>query len=177
MLNASELKNVLNDFKSEVKDIKFTQRIIQECCNHSENMSLVPASNTDSLPVHAVSLRKSTSLENNLTKATYSKKLSPLPLSNVCPQSTLSLQIAGFSQRIEELYKKYNKISAAFKKLEINVHDLEQHNRRNCIIMHGFKTESLANLNKCDEFEEKIITTLNNYLKVNLNSNNINITH
>ena len=43
--------------------------------------------------------------------------------------------------------------------------------------MHGFKTESLANLNKYDEFEEKIITTLNNYLKVNLNSNDVGITH
>ena len=35
----------------------------------------------------------------------------------------------------------------------------------------------MANLNKYDEFEEKIITTLNNYLKVNLNSNDIDITH
>ena len=43
--------------------------------------------------------------------------------------------------------------------------------------MHGFKTESLANLNKYDEFEGKIITALINYLKVNLNSNDIDITH
>ena len=43
--------------------------------------------------------------------------------------------------------------------------------------MHVFKTKSLANLHKYDELEEKIITTLNNYLKVNLNSNDINITH
>ena len=177
MLNVSELKNVLEDFKSEMEDIKSTQRIIQECCSHSENVSVVPISNTDCLPVHAVSLSKPTSLENDLTKASYSEKASPLPLLNVYTQPNLSLQIAGLSQRVEELYIKYNKISAAFEKLEINVDDLEQNSRRNCVIMHGFKTESLANLNKYDEFEEKIITTLNNYLKVNLNSNDIDITH
>ena len=175
MLNVSELKNVLEDFKLEMEDIKSTQRIIQECCSHSENVSVVPISNTDSLPVHAVSLSKPTSIENDLTKAPYSEKASPLPLSNVYTQPNLSLQIAGLSQRIEELYIKYNKISAAFEKLEINVDDLEQYSRRNCVIMHGFKTESLANLNKYDEFEEKIITTLNN--SVNLNSNDIDITH
>ena len=60
MSNVSELKNVLEDFKSEMEDIKSTQRIIQECCSHSENMSLVPTSNTNSLPVHAVSPSKST---------------------------------------------------------------------------------------------------------------------
>ena len=91
MLNVSELKNVLENFKSEMKDIKSTQRIIQECCSHSENVSLVPISNTDSLLVHAVSLSKSNSLENDLTKATYSEKVSPLPLSNVCTQPNLSL--------------------------------------------------------------------------------------
>ena len=177
MLNVSELKNVLEDFKSEMEDIKSTQRIIQECCSHSENVTVVPISNNDSLPVHAVSLSKPTSLENNLTKASYSEKASSLPLSNVYTQPNLSLQIAGLSQRIEEMYIKYNKISADFEKLEINVDDFEQYSRRNCVIMHGFKTESLANPNKYDEFEEKIITTLNNYLKVNLNSNDSDITH
>ena len=83
MLNVSVLKNVLEDFKSEMEDIKSTQRIIQECCSHSENVSVVPISNTDSLPVHAVSLSKPTSLENDLTTASYSEKASPLPLSNV----------------------------------------------------------------------------------------------
>ena len=155
MLNVPELKNVLKNFKSEMEDIKSTQRIIQEYCSHSENLSLGLISNTNSLPVHAVSLSMSTSLENNLTKAPYPEKVNPLTLSNVCPQPTLSLQIAGLSQRIEELYIKYNKISAAFEKSEINVDDLKQYSLRNCIIMHGFKTESLASLNKYDEFEEK----------------------
>ena len=115
MLNVSELKNVLEDFKSEMEDIKSTQKIIQECCSHSENVSVVPISNTDSLAGHAVSLSKPTSLENDLTKASYSEKASPLPLSNVCTQPNLSLQIAGLSQRIEELYIKYNKIPLLLK--------------------------------------------------------------
>ena len=75
------------------------------------------------------------------------------------------------------MYIKYNEISAAFEKLEIDVDDLEQYSRRNFIILHGFKTESLANLNKYDEFEGKIITTFSKYLKVNLNFNNIDITY
>ena len=61
--------------------------------------------------------------------------------------------------------------------MEINVDDLEQYSRRNCIIIQGFKTENLANLNKYDEFKGKIITTPKNYLEVNLNFNNIDIAH
>ena len=44
-----ELKKVLEDFKSEMEDIKSTQRIIQECCSYSKNVFVVPISNTDSL--------------------------------------------------------------------------------------------------------------------------------
>ena len=68
MLNVSELKNVLEDFKSKMEDIKSTLRIIQECCSYSENVSLVPISNTVSLPVHAISLSKSTKNLDTLEK-------------------------------------------------------------------------------------------------------------
>ena len=156
----SELKASLEKFNNEMLEIKENQKKLQEYC-----VEIQPMKSSSVLPVHD-------SADTCLMSGQYSSHVNGNQ-ENI----QVGLQIAKLSQQIEELYLKYNVISSAVAKLEVAVDDLEQYERRNCIILHSLTSKNFENANAYEDFETYIIATVNNHFKTNLVPNDIDITH
>ena len=91
------------------------------------------------------------------------------------------------SQKIEELYNKFNLVSTTVSKLEKAavklerkmsnaIDDLEQYGRRSCLTLNGLKR--FPNLHHSyNEFVELILKTINNQLNLGLTINYIDVAH
>ena len=91
-------------------------------------------------------------------------------------QVQANLEIARLRQHTEELHIKFNLISAAIRKLEFSIDELEQYGHRNCIILHG--TSNLPNAhNNYYEFLHKVINTINHHLNLRLNIDCVDIAY
>ena len=85
-------------------------------------------------------------------------------------------EITKISLQIEELYIKFKLVSDAITKLDETVDNLEQHGRRNCLILHGLR--NLPNIHcSYGNFVEYIIGTINHHLNMNLTPQDVDIVH
>ena len=85
-------------------------------------------------------------------------------------------EITKISQQIEELYIKFKLISDAITKLDETVDNLEQYERRNCLIPQFLR--NLPNIhNNYYNFVEYIIGPINHHLNMNLTPQDVDIPH
>ena len=110
-------------------------------------------------------------------------KMVQSPITDEDDANILPPEIIRMSQKIEELYIKFNLISeTVFKleeatvKLESEIDNLKQYGRRNCLILHGLENVSNAQYNYND-FVEFLINIINRKLNLALTTNCVDIAH
>ena len=98
--------------------------------------------------------------------------MSAVAASNVAGDGAAAqaIQLQEMSHAIRRLECMVEKLDQDLHSAERHLDDLEQYGRRNCLILHGCKTESLKKASYSD-FEKFVLKLLNNRLKLDLTSN------
>lgn len=155
------LMKTLQSFGSELDEVRKAQRKIEsnsQVLSFTQNIPNKPCENIAEKPVGLTNGASHTQEQNN------------------CKQIEMPIEIVTLSQKIEELYIKFNLISTTISKLETSIDDLEQYGRRNCLIVHGLTDLPNARRNYW-EFVEKLVTKINCQMNLNLSSEAVDIAH
>ena len=168
-MDVRSLKEAIVTIGSELQEVKSLQE------NLKQNIT---RGNNSSPPNCLLDLESSLLLSTNESQDNGPTDQLSLKNENNDNRTNHMLQLAEINQKIEELYINFNMVSNAVSKLETAVDDLEQYGRRKCLVLHGLNNRQLPSpQQQYDEFLDKIISTINGYLKLNIQSDFIDIAH
>ena len=166
-MEIEKLQSTLKTLGNELKEIKESQKQIKK--SFKKNKSTKP------------NVRKQEASDDNGVSTL--PKMVQSPITDEDNANNLPPEIIRMSQKIEELYIKFNlisetvfKLEAATVKLESEIDNLEQYDRRNCLILHGLENVPNAQYNY-NGFVEFLINIINRKLNLALTTNRVDIAH